>query len=286
LEKVVAQREIHVAEFSVPVAGGELSFETWLCPLEAGSVLAIVRNVTERKQLDQTIQKARSDLLFSISHEMKTPLMNIAAAREMLATLPEMDRQNRQLEYEETWERNLRRLRRLIDNLVDSQRVQTTGLTLLKAPCDLPAVIRRVLKEEATYAATRKVRLVEKMDAISLMDLDEETIERLLENLVTNAIKYSLPDGQVEIVLEQRTGEVVLSVSDHGCGIPAVEQVALFQPFQRGHSAEYNGIPGTGLGLYVAKIIAEAHGGSIELRSVTGEGTVVTVRFPLPGQAT
>lgn len=285
LEKVVAEREIQLAEFSVPVAGGELSFETWLCPLEVGSVLAIVRNVTDRKQLDQAIQKARSDLLFSVSHEMKTPLMNIAAAREMLATLPETERQNRFLEYERTWDRNLRRLRRLIDNLVDSQRVQTNGLKLLKAPCDLPAVIHRVLEEEAVYAATRKVCLVERMNTVPLMDLDEETIERLVENLVTNAIKYSLPDGRVEIVLEQKIGEVALSVTDYGCGIPTGEQAALFKPFQRSSEAVRKGTPGTGLGLYVAKFIAEAHGGSIELQSMMGEGTVVTVRIPLPEQA-
>lgn len=285
LEKVVDEREIHLVEFSVPVAGGELSFETWLCPLEVGSVLAIVRNVTDRKQLDQAIQKARSDLLFSVSHEMKTPLMNIAAARDMLHYLPADQRPGRFLEYEETWERNLRRLRRLIDNLVDSQRVQTSGLKLLKAPCDFPAVIRRILKEEALYAATRKVSLEERMDVIPLIDLDEETIERLIENLVTNAIKYSLPGGRVEIAVEQRTGEVALSVTDYGYGIPAAEQAALFQPFQRSSEAVRRGTPGTGLGLYVAKIIAEAHDGSIELQSVPGEGTVVTVRIPLTEQA-
>jgi two-component system OmpR family sensor kinase len=89
----------------------------------------------------------------------------------------------------------------------------------------------------------------------------------------------------VEILLTLGKGAVVLSVTDHGCGIPAPEQFALFQPFQRSSEAVKKGTPGTGLGLYVAKIIAEAHGGSIELQSVTGEGTVVTVRIPLPEQA-
>ncbi|MCX5973790.1 MAG: ATP-binding protein, partial [Coprothermobacterota bacterium] len=110
--------------------------------------------------------------------------------------------------------------------------------------------------------------------------IDPEAIHRLVENLLTNAIKFSPRSGEVTIRLTEEEAQAVLTLKDQGAGISAEEQKSLFLPFQRAATAVRSVIPGTGLGLYVAKIIVDAHGGTISLRSKVGRGTTVTVRLP------
>ncbi|MCX5975544.1 MAG: ATP-binding protein, partial [Coprothermobacterota bacterium] len=96
-------------------------------------------------------------------------------------------------------------------------------------------------------------------------------------------VKFSQGGGRVEVRLGMEENVLLLEVQDHGLGIPANEQAQLFQPFQRGSSAQQKRIPGTGLGLYVCRRIVEEHGGSITLASEVGMGTIVTVRLPWGG---
>ena len=113
------------------------------------------------------------------------------------------------------------------------------------------------------------------------MFVDPDAIHRLVENLLTNAIKFSPRGGEVTIRLAEEDAGAVLTVKDQGHGISAEEQKGLFLPFQLAAAAVHSVIPGTGLGLYVARIIVEAHCGTISLRSKVGKGTTVTVRLPL-----
>jgi PAS domain S-box-containing protein len=238
-------------------------------------------DITEQKLLEQKAEKARMDFLYAVSHELKTPLFLMATAQEMLKSLPEQDKLKRFAEQEELWVRNLLRLRLLINNLVDSQRTQTTGMRLSFVPSDLAALTKLALTDMQILAAKKSLLLVADLASLPLLPLDPEAIERVLHNLLTNAIKFSSPEGEVTVRLRQEEDRAALVVQDHGVGIPADVLPDLFQPFRRAPGAVRSVVPGTGLGLYVTKILVEAHGGTISLESEVGQGTTVIVHLPL-----
>jgi PAS domain S-box-containing protein len=238
-------------------------------------------DITERKQLEREMVKARTDFLYSVSHELKTPLFLMTAMMELIQSRPEEDRQRQFMAQEETWIRNLVRLRLLINNLVDSQRTADLGTQIHRVPTDLGALVQRATQDLDVFAVKQSLTWQMDLDALPDLPLDPEAIERTLHNLLTNAIKFSLPGGTVHVRLRAVPDRVVLEIEDHGKGIAEESLSDLFQPFSRSSSAIKAVIPGTGLGLYVSKILVEAHGGSISLRSEEGKGSTVTVTLPL-----
>ncbi len=240
-----------------------------------------IRDITERKQLEQAVEKARADFLFAVSHELKTPLQVMGATQEMIESLPEERQLARFREYGDLWQRNLMRLRFIIENLVDSQRPTGMGFKLEKQRVSLADLALEVIDELEPLAATRSVQLRFQGESLPPLALDRNAIQRLLENLLTNAIKFSHLGGQVEIRLRRHEETVRLDIADSGIGIDPHIKPFLFQPFYRSPEVVKTGVQGTGLGLYVSKSIAEAHGGTISLDSEPGKGATVTVRLPL-----
>ncbi|MCX5976761.1 MAG: ATP-binding protein, partial [Coprothermobacterota bacterium] len=153
-------------------------------------------------------------------------------------------------------------------------------LKITPVPTDLVEILQQTLKDVDFLTLQQRLRFHKQLDSLPSILADPESIHRLYENLLTNAIKFSPMGGEVEISLSCEGEEAVFSVRDFGAGIPASEIPLLFQPFQRTAGADRAVIPGAGLGLYTAKQIAEAHGGSITLESEEGRGTIVTVRLP------
>ncbi len=245
------------------------------------AIIGIVRDITERKQLEKDTAKARADFLYAVSHELKTPLFLMTATVEMMKLQTEEERRFRFMSQEETWIRNLARLRLLINNLVDSQRTATLGTQLTRTPTDLAALVRQAVEDLDVFAVKQSITWQIDLNSLPDLPLDPEAIERTMHNLLTNAIKFSPPGGTVQIRLRAQPDQVALEIEDHGKGIPAAEMSRLFQPFARAGSAVKAVIPGTGLGLYVSKVLVEAHGGAISLRSEEGVGTTVTVTLPL-----
>ena len=239
-----------------------------------------VADISERKQLEERIRQVRSDLLFAVSHDLKTPLQALNQSQEMLSALEPAEALARFQEYRQIWRRNLQRLERMINNLVDSQRGEEDRFPLLLAPCDPAEIVTRVVEDSQGYVQANQVTLDLKLEPVPEGSCDEEAIARVVENLLTNAVKFSPKGGHVEVCLRMEDQALLLEVEDHGLGIPANEQDQLFQPFQRSRSAQQKGIPGTGLGLYVCRRIVEEHGGTIALESELGKGTKVIVRLP------
>jgi len=253
---------------------------------EAGTIVGfygIARDITERKQIEGEMEKTRADFLFGVSHELKTPLFLMNISLDMLENSPESGQAKRTKEFMETWKRNLHRLQHLVNNMVDSQRTQTMGFKIERQSTDCRALIERVVQEQELLARPKNIRITMDLAPIPPLFIDPDAIHRLVENLLTNAIKFSPRSGEVTIRLTEEDAQAVLTVKDQGPGISAEEQKGLFLPFQRAATALRSVIPGTGLGLYVAKIIVDAHGGMISLQSKVGKGTTVTVRLP-PGE--
>lgn len=244
-------------------------------------IIGVLWDITEWREKEKEVERARADFLLAVSHELKTPLFLMEANLELLKFFPPEERLKHFFSLEETFLRNLLRLRYLVDNLIDSQRTVTMGTHLRLKKTDLNSCIALALEELKVLEKKQDIQMRMDLKPLPEIDLDQEAMIRVLHNLLSNAIKFSPPGGTVEVRTRREEDQVILEVEDHGPGIPKEEIPYLFQPFSRTKQAVHSVIPGAGVGLYVSKILVEAHGGTIELLSEGGKGTTVIVRLPL-----
>lgn len=242
--------------------------------------IGIIRDITELRKKEEEVERARTDFLLAVSHELKTPLFLMGANLELLKSLPPEDRLKEFLSLEETFIRNLNRLRSLIENLVDSQRAPAMGTHLNLKEEDLNSLIVSAVEELDILQKGKSLQIVLNLEPLPKIQIDKEAITRVLNNLLTNAIKFSPFGGKITVKTQISDGEIHLQVQDEGPGIPEEEIPMLFQPFSRSRQAIKSVIPGAGLGLYVSKILVEAHGGRIGISSKRNQGTAIWIRLP------
>lgn len=168
----------------------------------------------------------------------------------------------------------------MIASLLDVSRISMGKLSIERAPVDLGALVRRVIAE--TQPTAELHRLVSRLPEDRLVIIgDELRLEQVIQNLISNAVKYSPHGGPVTVQLEQRDWYAWVSVTDQGIGIPRASLARLFQRFYRAENADQRRISGMGIGLYVVKEIVDLHGGTVGVTSTEGEGSTFTVCLPL-----
>ena len=237
-------------------------------------------SVARLRELDQ----AKSSFVSSVSHELRTPLTSIMGYMDMLMTDPgTMD--DEQLEMMQIVERNSSRLLALIEDLLTLSRIESGQFTVNKAAVALSPLVDQIRQTVLPAVELRELALeVDVPDDLPPLDADREQIERVLFNLIGNAVKFSYPGGHIGLRAGFVDGKVSIEVRDEGMGIPEEEQEQVFNRFFRSSSAEKQAIQGTGLGLAICKEIVEQHGGTIRAYSTPGGGT--TVSFTIPAVAT
>lgn len=230
----------------------------------------------------QELDRQKSDFLSTVSHELRTPLTSIAGYAEMIRdgdageVPPAMDRML------DVVTRNTERLRALIEDLLTLSRIESGSLRSASAPVDVAEVLASGAAAVAPQAATGAVHVrVDPPPPGTTVRGDLLQLERVVLNLLTNAVKFTPPGRTVHLGARVDGDEVVLTCADEGIGIPLTEQEHLFDRFFRASNATARAIPGTGLGLVIVQGIVQQHGGSIALESAEGEGTTMTVRLPL-----
>ncbi|HEX9285094.1 MAG TPA: ATP-binding protein, partial [Nitrospirales bacterium] len=171
-----------------------------------------------------------------------------------------------------------RRLDRMISDLLDVSRLGAGRLAIERVYVDVAALLQRVV-EQFARDGEHTIELEVKED-LTAVHADPERLEQVLANLISNALKYREPDTPILVTASERSGEIEIAVTNTGAGISAEEVPALFTRFYRAGSATSSGVPGLGLGLYIAKELVHAHGGRVWAESVPGEET--TFRFTLP----
>jgi signal transduction histidine kinase len=226
------------------------------------------------------LDRLKDEFVWSASHELRTPLTAVTGYVELLLE-DETDEQAHR--YLEIVQRNARRLRELVDDLLLAARLQVGAeVELERGPVDLALLARQTVETAQPEADTTGVELsLRASPELPLIDGDAERLSRLLANLVSNAVKFTPGGGRVEIAIEPDGDCVALEVSDTGMGIPEEERSHLFERFFRSQAALDRRVPGTGLGLYISKAIVDAHDGRIAVRSIVGKGTVVLVVLPM-----
>lgn len=257
----------------------------------------IVQDITERKRfqaelldkerLNVALEKERElrllkDRFISVmSHELRTPLTAIQLAADMLRKYGDRATEAEKRESLETIEAQVRNLSELVADVMSISKAEFMGERLNLETLDLETYLRDIL-ESLSFAHHRTHRLVfTGVDRRVEARVDRKLLRRALDNLLNNAIKYSPAGGEVRLSLALDGDEAVIRISDQGIGIPPADLPRLFEPFHRAANVER--LPGTGLGLVIAKQAVEMHGGSISVESAAGQGTVFIVRLPLAG---
>ena len=175
-----------------------------------------------------------------------------------------------------------RRLTQLINNILDFSRIEAGRREYRMVPSDIGAVVRDVV-ESYRFAIEKlgfKLEL-ELADELPPLELDPEALSQALINLLNNAIKYSPEQKAIKVGLRREGDRVLLSVSDHGIGIPRAEHRRIFEKFYRAETSLVHTTKGSGLGLALVQHITEAHGGRVELVSAPGEGSTFTLSLPV-----
>jgi signal transduction histidine kinase len=239
----------------------------------AGAALAY-QDVTD---LMEALQ-AKEDFVASASHELRTPLTSVLGYLELVADREDLPAGLATQLF--VVERNAQRLRALVTDLLVAAEARHGGLDLSRADLDLVAIVREAVEAAGPYAEKCQVRLETDLPARLVSLVDGQRIRQVADNLISNAIKYNVPGGQVTVSLRQGDGSVELHVADTGIGIGVEDQDRLFTRFFRASAARSRVAPGSGLGLSIVRDIARAHGGDCTVTSEPGGGTTFTVAVP------
>jgi signal transduction histidine kinase len=176
--------------------------------------------------------------------------------------------------------RGTTRLQRIVEDLLLVAQIEADRLELRRGPTDLRDIAAAAVDAARLAADQKGISLELEADEPLPLDADAGRLGQVLDNLVSNALKFTLPGGSVVVSVRQRDGRAKVEVADTGIGVPQDEVGQLFSRFYRASSATRRAIPGTGLGLVIARAIVEGHGGSVALESHEGVGTRVTVSLP------
>jgi signal transduction histidine kinase len=232
------------------------------------------RENTRLVELDQM----KEEFVASVSHELRTPLTSIRGYLELvLEDNPTPD----QADYLRIIERNADRLLDLINDLLDVAQAENGHLVLNREPVDLASIVADAVAGQQPTASARQIELgLDVAEPEIGVRADRKRIGQVVDNLLSNALKFTPDGGSVGVRLAQHNGHLRLDVSDTGIGIPAAEQERLFERFFRTAAASGQAFQGTGLGLAISKAIVEAHGGEIAVASAEGVGTTFSVLLP------
>ncbi|MBI5962383.1 MAG: HAMP domain-containing histidine kinase [Chloroflexi bacterium] len=233
-------------------------------------------------QRTQASQKSQREFVANVSHELKTPLTSIQGfAQAILDGTADTDvsrRQAAQIIYDES-----ARMHRMVLDLLDLARLDAGTADITMSPVNMPALLRAVAEKFAPQLQRAGVEIkVESAAALPAISADGDRLAQVFTNLVDNALKYTPRGGSISLKISVVIGEMLVSVSDTGAGIPVEAQPHIFDRFYQADPARRGGEKhGAGLGLAIASEIVQAHGGRISVRSRLGEGTSFDVFLPL-----
>ena len=240
---------------------------------EAGC-LVLLQDLTELRKLEAI----RRDFISNVSHELRTPISSLKALAETLYE-GAIDDPSVSRDFLERINIEVDRLARMVQELGELSRIESSEVCLEKTLVDLTDVVERAVGRLGAQASRAGINLeIEPHPALPRVMAEEDRVEQVLVNLIHNAIKFTSAGGEIHVSARVEDDKILVSVADTGIGIPAEDLPRIFERFYKVDKARTGG--GTGLGLAIAKHIIEAHGGKIWTESVEGKGS--TFNFTLP----
>jgi PAS domain S-box-containing protein len=281
-KRFLAAEEIHGEELEMRRADGS---KVWIIlsvrPIrdKEGKVVAsrsVVADITEHKKLDQL----KDDFIGLVSHELRSPMTVITGAINTVLTEGAnlSEEETHQLLKDAALESEL--LSHLLTNLLELSRAQAARLVLHAEAIDIKKVVQDAI-EEIKRQSSRHQFVAKLPRKLPPLYADSLRLERILYNLLENAVKYSPQGGEIQVSARRQKEHLLIEVSDQGIGISPADQAKLFAPFQRLEESRPGGTRGVGLGLLVCQRLVEAHGGRIWVKSKPGQGSTFSFTLPL-----
>ncbi|HYV56910.1 MAG TPA: ATP-binding protein [Candidatus Nitrosopolaris sp.] len=241
--------------------------------------LGLIDDLSTAKDAAEAASRTKSVFLANVSHELRTPLaLILGPIRRLLGVHAGDEDVRRDLE---TVERNAQVLLKHVSDLLDVAKLEASGAELDRSRLDLVALVRRTVSLFDAVARERRVTLQVETPAELVLVADAGKLERVLLNLLSNAMKFVPDGGRVQTAVRVEGDDVVLSVEDDGPGVPVPLREVIFERFRRGDDAATRRFGGTGLGLAIARELVERHGGRIEVGDGAAGGALFRVRLPL-----
>jgi signal transduction histidine kinase len=245
--------------------------------LMGGGMILAYRNVSR----ELALAKLKSDFVSNVSHELRTPLSLIRLYAETLE-LGRISTRGKHQEYYEIIRKESERLTSLINNILDFSRIEAGKKEYSFRETDMADLVRSTLDSYRFEIEQNGFQFEQKIDNdLPQLHVDREAIARSLLNLVNNAVKYSATEKYLGVHLYRRDGDVNLEVVDHGIGIPAKEQLKIFEKFYRVGDPLVHNTKGSGLGLSLVQHIVQAHGGVVAVESAPGRGSKFIITLPI-----
>jgi heavy metal sensor kinase len=264
----------NISAAAAKISAGDLSQRINVAEAESelGKLASVLNSTFARLDAAFAQQKQFAS---DAAHELRTPVSVM-----LTQTQTSLNRERSPAEYRETLEacqRAAQRMRKLIGALLELARLDAGQEQMKRLRFDFSSVVNECVALIKPIAGERGAKIVSELAPVEITG-DAERLAQVVTNLLTNAIQYNKPEGEVRVKLESQNGMAVLTVSDTGAGIPAEDLAHVFKRFYRGDKSRTGG--NTGLSLAISKAIVEAHGGVIEVSSEEGAGTTFTVRLP------
>jgi signal transduction histidine kinase len=269
LNENLTDRETDLAE-------SEQRFRALFEEAEAGRRVQVELNERLRH-----LDRMKDDFVASVSHELRTPLTSISGYVELMIEGEAGSLNQEQLSFLGVVRRNADRLLRLVGDLLFAAQSDARQVEFEREPVDLLPLIMHAFEAARPAAADREIELALETESVGGLDGDAGRLGQMIDNLMSNALKFTPPGGTVSLRLAQRGDAAQIQIADTGMGISDDDQARLFERFFRTSAATEEAIQGTGLGLSIAAAIAEGHGGTIEVESEVGRGTTFTVVLPI-----
>ena len=271
--------------FSEPLRA-QRSFPVWLLGYGFIALIVVmlltgvamtVRIVRREMELGQL----QNDFVAAVSHEFKSPITGVRLLMERIASGRSLSREQTKTYYT-TINQELNRLERLVNRLLLSRQLQTNHKRYSFEPASIVAIASAAIELLRPQAESKAISLELRPEGdMPDVPVDRTAITDALENLLDNAIKYSLPETCITLTTRCIDGQVRIDVCDQGIGIEPEECAHIFDKFYRGRRGDQHDVRGTGLGLALTKAVIEAHNGTIEVTSTPGEGSCFSLRIPL-----
>ncbi len=268
--------------------GSEVPVEIGLCPARIAGrsfVLAFVVDITERKRTEEVLERAnrmKSEFMANVTHELRTPLNSVIGFAELLKDEVPGPLNAQQAEFAANIFASGQRLLALVDGILEMSRLDAAGAAIEREPVEIGAALEERVAAQRKAAEAHGVTIgLEVAADAGRAELDPRALRRMLNALLDNAIKFNREGGTVAVSARRAGGALEIAVADTGIGIAREDLAKLFKPLAQLDAGLVRRHGGAGLGLALARRLAELHGGTIEVESEPGKGSTFTLRLPM-----